>query len=327
MKVGKLSENVYKRSVLKELKHTSQEIINGAGIGEDCAILAFNEEEVFVTGITTVTGITKDIGRIAVHRAANDLAASGAEPVAVMFSLLLPESEEEEELKQIIRQAEETCQQLNMQITGGYTEITKDIERPMLTVTGTGKMVKDRYYLTSSAKPEQDVVVSKWIGLEGTAIIAKERREELVKRFSPEYIDIAMGFDKYLSVIPEAATAGKSNAGAMHNVTHGGIFGALWQMAESSGVGLEIDLMKIPIRQETVEICNYFDINPYELMSSGCLLMTADNGYDLADSLNRNHIMASVIGKTTGSNDRLIINEDEKRFLTPPVADELYKII
>lgn len=351
MKIGKLTENIYKRSVLKEIKHKRKEIINGAGIGEDCAILSFYEgaipaaekktvtgktegagqsrttDQTVVTGITTVTGITKDVGRIAVHRAANNLAASGGEPVAVMFSLLLPESSEETELKNIIRQMEETCLQLDIQITGGHTEIAVDIKHPVLTVSGTGKSSDNTYRLSSMARPDQDVVISKWIGLEGTSVIAKEKQEELVKRFSPEYIENAMGFDRYLSIIPEAATAVKSGAGAMHNVTHGGIFGALWEMAESSGVGLEIDLKKIPVRQETIEICNYFDINPYELMSTGCLLMTSDNGYDLAECLKRDNIEASVIGKTTGNNDRLIINEDEKRFLTPPVTDELFKII
>lgn len=333
MKIGKISENVYKRSVLKELMHKRKEIINGAGIGEDCAILAFYEGEVpaaekkMVTGITTVTGITKDVGGIAIHRAANDLAASGGEPVAVMFSLLLPENTEEAELKNIIRQMEETCSQLNIQITGGHTEIAADIKHPVLTVSGTGKSIDNTYRLSSMAKPDQDVVISKWIGLEGTSVIAKEKQEELVKRFSTEYIENAIGFDRYLSIIPEAATAIKSGTGAMHNVTHGGIFGALWEMAESSGVGLEIDLKRIPVRQETIEICNYFDINPYELMSTGCLLMTSENGYDLAECLKRDDIEATVIGKTTGNNDRLIINEDEKRFLTPPVTDELYKII
>ncbi len=59
----------------------------------------------------------------------------------------------------------------------------------------------------------------------------------------------------------------------MHDVTEGGIFGALWEMAESSGIGLEIDLKKIPLKQETVEICELFDINPYGLIASGAMLM------------------------------------------------------
>ncbi|MDE6713922.1 MAG: hydrogenase maturation factor, partial [Lachnospiraceae bacterium] len=73
--------------------------------------------------------------------------------------------------------------------------------------------------------------------------------------------------------------------------------------------------------------CNYFDINPYALLSSGCLLLTADKGHDLVESLHKKGIDAAVIGRTTDSNDRLIINEEEKRFLTPAQQDEYFKLV
>ena len=119
----------------------------------------------------------------------------------------------------------------------------------------------------------------------------------------------------------------KSGVGAMHDVTEGGIFGALWEMAEASGVGLEIDLKKIPLRQETVEVCEFFHINPYELISSGCMLMAAADGNELIRRLKENGIEATVIGKATAGNDRVLMNEDECRFLEPPKTDELYKVI
>ena len=140
-------------------------------------------------------------------------------------------------------------------------------------------------------------------------------------------VEEAKGFDRFLSVIPEAATAIKSGVRAMHDVTEGGIFGALWELAESAGVGLEIDLKKIPVRQETIEICNFLDINPYELISSGAMLMTADNGHDLVRALEREGIPAVVIGKVTDNNDRVVINDDERRFLEPPKADALYEAL
>ena len=102
-------------------------------------------------------------------------------------------------------------------------------------------------------------------------------------------------------MLPEAATAVKSGVCAMHSVAEGGIFGALWEMAAGAGVGLEIDLKKIPVRQETIEICEYFEINPYETASGGCLLMVADKGYDLVRKLEKEHIPAQLIAKTTAS--------------------------
>ncbi|MFQ9637661.1 MAG: AIR synthase-related protein [Eisenbergiella sp.] len=135
-----------------------------------------------------------------------------------------------------------------------------------------------------------------------------------------------MAFDRYRSIIPEAAVAGKSGVWAMTDVTEGGIFGALWEMAESSGVGLEIDLKKLPIRQETVEICNFLDWNPYELISGGSLLIAAENGADLVRKLEAEKIPAAVVGRTTRGKDRIVKNGEEKRFLEPAKPDELYQL-
>ena len=112
---------------------------------------------------------------------------------------------------------------------------------------------------------------------------------------------------------------------AMHDVTEGGIFGALWEMAEASGVGLCVDLKKIPIRQETIEICEFFNLNPYQLISSGSMLIGTDHGSQLVDALAKEGIHASVIGKAVEGNDRVIFNDGEKRFLEPAKADELYR--
>ncbi len=129
----------------------------------------------------------------------------------------------------------------------------------------------------------------------------------------------------YLSIIPEAAVAGRYGATAMHNVSEGGIFGALWEMMDGAGTGMVIDLKSIPIRQETVEICEFFDLNPYQLLSGGALLITADKGQELVKELQKEGIPATIIGKTTAGKDRVIRNEEEERFLDLPKMDEIFK--
>lgn len=327
MKVGKVPENVLKRSILKQIHTKRDEVLIGAGVGEDCAILMLEEDEVFVVSTDPVTAAEKNAGRLAVIVASNDLASSGAEPIAVFISALLPEGAEEAQLRELMAEAEKTCSELKIQIAGGHTEVTRAVNRPILTVTGIGKAKKSRMITTKGAKPGQDVVLSKWIGLEGTAILANEKETELLKRYPSYLIEEAKTFERFLSIVPEAAIAGKSGVTAMHDVTEGGIFGALWELAESSGVGLEIDLKKIPIRQETVEICEFFELNPYELISSGSLLMAADDGLELVRRLEQEHIPAAVIGKVRSGNDRVVINEEERRFLEPPKSDELYKVM
>jgi hydrogenase maturation factor len=132
---------------------------------------------------------------------------------------------------------------------------------------------------------------------------------------------------EYISVVPDAAVARAVGVTSMHDVTEGGIFGALWEIAAASKVGLEVDLKKILLKQETVEICEFYDLNPYMLISSGSMLIVTDHANQLVDRLKAEGIAAAVIGRITEGNDRIIINEDERRFLEPPKSDELYKVM
>ena len=95
-------------------------------------------------------------------------------------------------------------------------------------------------------------------------------------------------------------------------------------LGQSSGVGLEIDLKKIPIRQETVEICEFFDLNPYKLVSGGAAVMAAEDGNALVHAIRLAGGDATIVGKATDSNDRVLINGDERRFLETTQTDELW---
>ncbi len=373
MKIGKLPEPVLIRSVLKEVGHRREEVLVGPSVGQDCAVLEAGKGEVLVLSSDPITGTTKDIGSHSVYITANDLAASGAEPIGIMLTILLTPDTEEAELKDMMRGVEKTCKELNMEVMGGHTEITQVVRQPLISLTGVGKMKKEELLVTSAVKPGEDLVVTKWIGLEGTSIAAKEKeelisltgvgkmkKEELLvtsavkpgedlvvtkwiglegtsiaakekeevlfERFAPSFVETAKQFDKYLSVIPEAKIAKEWGASAMHDITEGGVFGALWEMGSGSGVGLDIDLKSIPIRQETVEVCEALGLNPYILMSSGSMLISTRDGHGLVQKLARAGIHAAVVGKATDGNDRILRNGEDTRYLDKPQSDELYKI-
>ena len=327
MKVGKVPENVLKRSVFKEIHTRRPEVLLGAGVGEDGAAVKLAPDETLVMSTDPITGTAKDIGTLAILITVNDLASSGATPVGVLLTVLLPESVEEPELRKMMAQVEAACAQADVQIMGGHTEVTPVVNQPVISVCGVGKVKDGRLISTAGARPGMDILVTKWIGIEGTAILAKEKEEELLAKFSAPFVEKAKALDVYISVQSEAAVAVRSGVSAMHDVTEGGIFGALWEMAEASGVGLEIDMKKIPIRQETVEVCEFFGLNPYQLISSGCMLMAALDGNTLVRELAKAGIPAAIIGKATEGNDRVLLNEEERRFLEPPKTDELYKAI
>ncbi len=327
MKIGKLPESVLVRSILKQVKHRREEVLLGPGVGQDCAALQLKDGEVFVMSTDPITGTTKDLGSHSIHITANDLAASGAEPVGVMLTAMLPDTVEEPEIRKLMQDIEKTCELLGMEVLGGHTEITNVVLQPLISVTGVGKIRREDLLATMQMKPHQDIIISKWIGLEATTILAKEKEIELKRVFSDNFISTAKNFDAYLSVVPDAAIAKECGVSAMHDITEGGVFGALWEMAEGAGVGLEVDLKKIPIRQETVEICEFFGVNPYLIMSSGSMMIAADDGPLVVRELKKAGIEATVIGRTTDGNDRILRNGDDVRYLDRPQTDELYKVL
>ena len=109
MKAGKVPESVLKRSIINQIKTKRPEILQGAAVGEDCAVIELGEDEVYVMSTDPITGTSHETGSLAVHVTANDIASAGATVIGVMLSVLLPEGTEEEDLKVIMKQVEEAC--------------------------------------------------------------------------------------------------------------------------------------------------------------------------------------------------------------------------
>ena len=354
MKSGKVPVNVLKRSVLRQLKNKRSEIANSAGLGADCAVFAPFSEGQLVTcvqeGVVELQcendlaeAEREDLSVMPMRRifqkSANNLATAGAEPVAAELVIFLPESVEEPELKALMAEAEAAAEELNIQIIGGQTRVSSAVRQPIATVTGYG-IIKDNKEdiagvdraATEKQKAAgnqslagQDIIITKWIGLEGTADLVARNQEGLLTRYPAYLVEEAAAFDRYYSILPEAATAVKSGGCTMHDASEGGIFAGLWEMAEGAGVGLTIDMKKLPLRQETVEVCEYCNVNPYELRSGGSLIIASAEGTAVVEALAAEGIPATIVGRFTDSNDRLILNEDEVRYMDRPRRDEIYK--
>ena len=188
-----------------------------------------------------------------------------------------------------------------------------------------GKVREDELILSGGAKPGQDIVVTKYLGMEGTGIIANEKEDELKEWFSDTFIEDAKAFLNDISVVPEGLIARKY-ASCMHDITEGGIYGALWEISKASGVGVEVCIEDIPLRQHTIEFCERYDLNPYQLISSGSMLITTDHGRTLVNELEQAGIKATIIGHTTDSRDKVIYRQGKAANLEAPRQDELYKI-
>lgn len=324
MKAGKLKESILKRSVLKQLHKKNNDTLVAPAVGGDFGAVSVNEDLAVVVSSEPVTLTMEAVGSTAIYAACNDVACSGAKPIGVSVVVLVPTSINEEEIRGLMKDMEHACEECGIDILSGHTEVTRAVKEPLIMVTALGTTKKDSLLHSSEVRPGMDIVATKWVGLEGTSILAREKEEELRTRYAQPFIDKAKIFGQMMSILPEAAVATLSGASAMHDVSEGGVFGALWEMAESAGVGLEIDLKKIPIRQETIEICEFFDVNPYKLLSGGSLLIATEDGNGLVMELEKANIPAVIIGKATEGNDRVLINEDERRFLETAQTDELY---
>ena len=297
MDFGRLPEHIYQRSVEKVIHTTEYRkiTINGAGLGADCAILP-DENGYLVTAQGSADGTDVKAAMRAIYAGLNKLAAVGimAEQTTVCASLniampqVLTEEErnsQERQLRECIRWASEAAIANQVTIIGTDVNVVPAMHTYYATASFTARAGQNAFAFMQSEKADKDVVMTKWMGLEGTSLIASARMQELAARYPLGLVEQAADFDRFLSVIPEAATAVQSGVSAMQAVREGGVFGGLWQLAKANGVGLVIDLKQIPVKQETIEVCEFYDVNPYELLSGGSMLMITQGGTRLVSLL------------------------------------------
>lgn len=323
MKEGKIPPELLKSLVFNNIKVKNKDVILRPEIGEDCAAIDFGGYAC-VLSTDPITGAVKGAGALAIHISCNDVATSGLRPVGIMVTILAPIEAIEEDIRKVMEDAGDAAARLGVEIIGGHTEITSAVNRIVISTTAIGKVLKDRIVRSSGAQIGDDVIMTKWAGLEGTSIIAADNEKELEGELSQKEIETAKSFIEHISVVEEGVTAGEFGVNSMHDATEGGILGAVWEVAESSEKGIEIFIEKIPVREVTRKIGNIYGIDPYRLISSGSMVITTKNGAELVRILDSKGIPAEIIGKIT-EQGRYIVRNGEKLPLNPPDVDELFK--
>lgn len=326
MKIGNVSQTVIRRSILKQLHTTREEAVIAPSVEEMCSGIEVGGEKQVIFSNTTLYGDEKDLAVFAMAHVLNDIATRGAKPIGVNLSILLPTYAYESRLKSMMEYAGQAADAQNIQILNAKAEVSPVISKTVVTAVGVGAVEKGGLIQSNMGKPGQQIVLTKWIGLEGMLRIVREKEEELSRRFVPVFMNQVKALEENLFAVKELQLAKEYGVSVMHQITEGGILAALWNVAEASELGMEVELKDIAIRQETIEICEYFHLNPYQMTSAGCVLMIADDGKGLAEMLRKNGVQATEIGVTTDGNDRVILSNSEKRYLDRPAQDELLKI-
>ena len=330
--VGKLDYRLLEKLLnLNPIK--DPRIIVGPKIGEDAAVIDFGKKYL-VAKTDPITFTTHRIGWYAVNVNANDIATMGATPKWFLATLLLPEGKTNAKLAtQIFRDIIQATQALNITLCGGHTEISYKIDRPIVIGHMLGEVEKDKLVVNAHAKPGDDLLLTKGIAIEGTAIIAREKAVTIKKKFGDRFLKRAQAFiDKPgLSVVADALLANKAaQIHAMHDPTEGGLATGIMELAKASGTGVVIDAEKIPCYEETEQICKFFNIQPLGLIASGALLIALDpkDTKEVIAILAKNDIVCIPTGKLTRKSEGLKLLKKGKLVKMPTfTVDEITKII
>ncbi len=287
-----------------------------------------------------VYGWSEDIGIHALASAVNSLVAAGAKSAGAGIRIAYPPRADKSGIYRMEKRIRKVCKERGIKVLE-----SRIFEHPLLSVpsvtvngiaeaysggkghaekTGTGRSGSER--LKGRIPAGTEIVLSKWIGMDGMLQIVRERRDELSERFTPAFIRQMLSYEKELFAGRETEVAQEHGVLASRQITEGGIFAALWEFAGEFETGLDLDLKKFSILQETVEVCEHFRLNPYQLTSAGSFLFVAEDGKALREAFLREGIKASVIGRTAEGQAKIIRNGEDVRFIDRPAPDEIWKL-
>jgi hydrogenase expression/formation protein HypE len=299
--IGKLPMDLL-QTLLERYRGQDERLVVGPRVGEDAAVLDMGARYLVIKS-DPITFATDEIGWYVVHVNANDIAAMGATPHWLLLTLLLPEKQTDRMLvEDIFSQVSQACHGLGIVLCGGHTEITHGLDRPIAVGLMLGEVEKENLVRTDGVQVGDDVILTKGIAIEGTAVLAREMEQHLQGCVGPELVARGKRFLKEpgISVIRDAATVCRiGQPHAMHDPTEGGLATGLWELAQASGKGIVVDLAHVHVFPETAAFCQALNLNPLGLIASGALLVAVapEESALMLEALNRESIVASVIGK------------------------------
>ncbi|MHA2359125.1 MAG: AIR synthase family protein [Candidatus Thorarchaeota archaeon] len=324
---GKVPPEILQKIVFAKLGVSDPDVLLGPRLGEDASVIRVGDK-VIIAATDPITGSVSDIGWLAVHVNANDIATFGIAPRWFLASIMLPENSTPDQLEFIMKQINEASQTLGIAVAGGHSEITEGIDRPIIAGFMIGITDEGKYVTSSGAKPGDSIIITKSIALEGTAILATEGEKYLTPKIGTAMIENAKSLRAQISVVAEGVAAYETGfVSAMHDPTEGGLTGGLHEICDASNVGFEIYKDAIPIDDSTNAICSALEINPMELISSGCMIICCREKYgtEIVNTIQSRGVSASVIGKIVKNPDkRIIVTATDGFVLERPSTDALW---
>jgi hydrogenase maturation factor len=329
---GKLSPELL-HELLQRYKHCDSRLISGPAVGEDVAVIDMGDRYMVVK-TDPITFATDQIGWYAVHVNANDIATSGARPLWMLNTILLPDGKTDLALAQsIFQQLHKACNELGIILVGGHTEITWGLERPIVVGVMIGEVPRERLLTTAGARAGDRILLVRGIPIEATALMAREKAIELRRRgYAADFISRAQDYlyDPGISVVAAARLAAEhSGVHAMHDPTEGGLASGLHEMAMASATGVRLDADRVPILPEGRQLCAEFGLDPLGAIASGALLVAIapEHAADLIALYCDHGIPCTDIGELLpDAEERLMLRHGETMPLPRFDADEITRV-
>lgn len=323
MATGKLETEELERLVFPYCGQQRPETVIGPAVGEDSCALDLGGDLVVLT-TDPITGAQTNGGWLAIQVSCNDLAASGADPVAILLTILLKEGSSAADAQMIMQSAQQAAQELGVQIVGGHTEVTGGLTEHIVSVTAVGKATRQQLVSTAGVRDKDQLVLTKGAGIEGTAIFCLDYPEAIAQRIGQDMAEQGKKFSSLISVVPDARIARGVGVHSMHDVTEGGVLGGAYEMARGAGLGLTIQQDKILVAPATQAICDALQLDPLKLISSGSLLIATPVGDQVVEALQQEGIQAAVIGQFHQENRMELVSGRRTFRIAPPEGDELW---
>lgn len=258
----------------------------------------------------------------------NELCSLPAKPAYITIGLIMPLDAKPQDATAIMEQLSKISEKKAVPITN-INVTARAVNRAILTVCLTGKKDPTDFIKESDEKKSgnaADVVIAGYVAGLGTAVMADLKKDRLKEVFAEPFIKGASGFKEHLDIFKIVQVAFWEGAEYVLPFSEGGIFAGLWDLAEKLKSGLSIDLKKIPIKQETIELSEVLKINPYLTDSTGAVMIVTKNGEELVRKLAGEGISATLAGTLNKGNDKVLLNDGEVRYIDRPQIDEIYKL-
>ncbi|MDD7363864.1 MAG: AIR synthase-related protein [Peptoniphilus sp.] len=323
--VGKLSNEELEKLILSKLKNTRPEVIGSSSVGEDTATLDLGGDYAVLSS-DPITGAVDNLGKLAIYISVNDVSTKSADAVGVLLTLLLPVDTTSDEIEKIMADAQQAAEDVEMDIVGGHTEITDAVTKPVMISTVIGRVKKENMPDINRIEAGDVVAMTKYAGLEGTAILCNDFPEKL-RNMGEELLLSGQNLVEELSVQTEGEMAAAYRVGYMHDVTEGGIEGAIWEASQLIGKGMRLNRKDIPVHDATRALESMIDVDIYRLISSGSMLvvLSADKFCEMKRELDAEGILFTKIGEITEKKDVVFVGEEGG--IDAPRSDELYSAI